>query len=513
MKHVTRPSVAATTTGKVRGVAEHSVTAFRGVPYAAAPVGELRYRPPVPPAAWDGERDASQFGVTAPQLNEPGGLFTPSLPPGEDCLTLNVWTPSPEPAGRPVLVWIHGGAFLFGTSASPMISKAAFARDGIVFVSVNYRLGSDGFLFAEDDLDSGNYGILDLVAALRWVQENIAAFGGDPAKVTVGGQSAGATAVAALLAAPAGRGLFGQAIMQSGYPDTLLSQESARLAAGEIYARAGLRYGDLDGLREIRDRDPKRVLLIQMELFRDVLSGRETGDFGPEISVSLNPFQPVVGTGVLPQRPAEALAARPSPAGLLIGCTAEEFELVYGAGMLSPDINALEAAFERAVPGRGAEALQVYQADRPGASAAELLTAMETDRLYRAPSTRLADTHARNGAPAYFYRFAWQSPIFRAGHSVDLPFVFDALDVPLAQRFTGPNPPQPLADAMHRSWLAFVTTGRPGHDSIPGWPRYSADRRAMLEFGPRQRVICDPGADELRFWSRPLPPSGAPEDA
>jgi para-nitrobenzyl esterase len=438
-------------------------------------------------------------------VNQPGGLFTPELPAGEDCLTLNVWTPTLEPAGLPVLVWIHGGAFLFGTGANPIVGTGTFARDGVVFVSINYRLGADGFLFVEGDPTAGNYGLLDQIAALQWVQDNIGRFGGDPTKVTVGGQSAGATSVAALLAAPAAEGLFSRAIMHSPYPEPLLSQPSARLVAREMYARAGLDVGDLDGLRALRERTPDRVLRIQMELFGDVLASHDDPErFGPEITLTVNPFQPVVGGAVIPARPIDALAARPRSVELLVGTTAEEFGLVYGAGMLSPDVDSLEATLENALPGRGSEALARYRAARPDASALDLLTAVESDRLYRAPAMRLASVHASSGAATYVYRFAWQSRDFGAGHSVDLPFVFDALDVPQARRFTGPNPPQSLADAMHRAWGAFVTTGRPDHDQIPPWPRYTAARETVMEFGADVRPVPNGDADLLRLWSAPL---------
>jgi para-nitrobenzyl esterase len=477
------------------------------VPYAAAPVGDLRFRPPAPPNRWEGGRDARGFGVTAPQFNEPGGLFTPSLPPGEDCLTLNVWTPTLEPAGLPVIVWIHGGAFVFGTSAAPIISTGTFARDGVVFVSINYRLGVDGFLVVDDDdPDGGNRGILDQIAALRWVQDNIGRFGGDPGNVAVAGQSAGATSVAALLAAPAADGLFTRAIMQSGYPDPLLSPRTAEAVTRGVYARAGLGHGDLNGLRDVRERTPQRLLQIQMDLFREVLATRdEPGRFSPEIAVPAGPFQPVVGGAVLPARPADALAARPSPVELLIGCNTEEFGLMYGTGMLSPDTGSLDAALERALPGRGTEALRLYRSSRPEASALELRTAFESDRLYRAPTTRLADTHAGNGRPTYFYRFAWPSPVFGAGHSVDLPFVFDSLEVPQARRFTGPNPPQRLAEEMHRAWVAFATVGNPNHAGLPDWPAYTPGARAVMEFGPASRVVHDDrsDADRLRLWSWP----------
>jgi para-nitrobenzyl esterase len=502
MKPVITAPVAATAYGTVRGVVENNLAVFRGVPYAAAPVGGLRYHLPVAPASWSGERDATQFGVIAPQLAaQAGGLFDLGLRAGEDCLTLNIWTPTPDPAGLPVIVWIHGGGFLFGAGANPIVSTGSFARDGVVFVSINYRLGTDGFLFVKDDPASGNYGLLDQIAALRWVQENIAAFGGDPARVTVGGQSAGATAVAALLAAPAARGLFSRAIVQSGYPDPLLSERSAQLVAHEIYLRAGLSYGDLDGLRGLRERTPQRVLQIQMELFAEVLSTRDSDRFETDIAVSGNPFQPVVGGGVLPTRPVHALAAEPSPVELLIGCNTEEFGLMYGTGMLSPDVDGLADAYERALPGRGSEALRLYRLARPSASPLELLTALESDRLYRAPTTLLADIHAGSGAATYFYRFAWQSAAFGAGHSVEQPFVFDALDLPQAQRFTGPNPPQQLADDMHRAWVAFARSGDPNHQAIPAWPRYTPATRAMLAFGSVNGVVHNPDADQLRLWS------------
>jgi para-nitrobenzyl esterase len=294
--------------------------------------------------------------------------------------------------------------------------------------------------------------------------------------------------------------------MQSGYPDPLLSQQSAQLVAREVYARAGLRYGDLNALRALREREPQRVLQLQMDLFAEVLSTRDEDRFGPEIAVSCNPFQPVVGGTVLPRRPVEALAAQPSPAGLLIGCNTEEFGLMYGTGMLAPEAGAaaVAARYEQALPGRGADALRLYQSSRPGARPAELLAALETDRLYRAPTTRLADTHAVGGAATYFYRFAWQSPVFGAGHSVEQPFVFDALDVPLAQRFTGLTPPQRLADDMHRAWLAFATAGKPAHPGVPDWPRYRPAERAMLELSSRPQVVRDPDAAQLLLWPGPL---------
>ncbi|WP_225991864.1 carboxylesterase/lipase family protein [Actinomadura montaniterrae] len=506
-KPTTIDPVAETVYGRVRGGVEGGVSVFRGVPYAAAPTGALRYRPPEPPEAWGGVRDATAFGPSAPQLSG-GELFDAGVPWGEDCLTLNVWTPAAGGAARPVIVWIHGGGFLFGTGADPIVGTGAFARDGVVFVSINYRLGGDGFLYVPDDPDGGNYGVLDQVAALRWVRDNIAAFGGDPARVTLAGQSAGATAVGALLAVPAARGLFARAIVQSGYPDPLLSSESAEITTREIYARLDLPYGDLDALRALREREPERVLRAQMALFGEVLATRDVRRFGAEIAIPGNPFQPVVGGRVLPERPVQALeAAEPAPFDLLIGYNADEFGLMYGIGMLAADDapGPVAAAFDRAFAGGGAEALRAYRSARPDASGLDLLTALDTDRGYRLPLARIADAHAATGAATYAYRFAWRSRAFGgaigAGHSVEKPFVFDALDLPQSRRFTGDDPPQRLADAMHRAWVAFAATGDPGHTGIPEWPRYDPAAPTTLAFGERDQVVHDPEPAERKLWN------------
>lgn len=507
---VTMDAVASTKYGRVRGTVEGGVSVFRGVPYAAAPTGLLRFRAPVPPEQWDGERAATTFGVIAPQHRPDGiagDMFAPTLPAGEDCLTLNVWTPALGDAGLPVLVWIHGGGFLFGTSGDSMIDKGSFARNGVVIVSVNYRLGIDGFLLVDGDPDGGNYGMLDQVAALRWVQENIREFGGDPARVTVAGQSAGATAVGALLAAPSAEGLFARAILQSGYPDPMLSQASAAVTAREVYTRAGLAEGDVEGLRELREKSPESVRQIEKDLFEEIVTTRDAARFGEDVAVTGNPFQPVVGRRFLPRAPVEALhAAETGKVDLLIGHTKEEYRLMYGIGMLSLDMETVSAAFEHALPKRGADALALYRSTRPQASPVELLAALETDRGYRIPATRLANAHVHGGGgKTFFYRFSWPSTAFDgaigAGHGVELPFVFDALDAVEGLRLTGDDPPQRLADDMHRAWVAFIADGDPSHDGIPPWPVYDLETRAMLEFGAEHRVIHDPEPAELLLWT------------
>ncbi|MFE4455786.1 carboxylesterase/lipase family protein [Nocardia tengchongensis] len=502
-------TVAQTKYGLVKGTVEDGLHVFRGVPYAAAPVGPLRYRAPVEPAPWEGEREAVEFGVAAPQhraSGTAGELFSPDGPSGEDCLTLNIWTPDLGATGLPVLVWIHGGGFLFGGgTGSPLVDKGSFARHGVVQVSINYRLGIDGYLLTDDDPASGNFGTADQVAAMRWVRDNIHAFGGDPDTVTIAGNSAGATAVGALLAVPSARGLFKRAIIQSGYSDTLLSRPSAELIAREVYQRAGLVHGDLEALRALRDRDPERVIGIQADLFDEVIATRDVERFGEEIARTGNPFQPVVGGDFLPSTPLQALAQPEFPdVDLLVGYNREEFRLVLGIGMVTLDIDTVAAFFEGVTPGRGTETLALYGATRPDADPAQLLAALETDRLYRGPANRIARAHATTTAATYFYRFSWQSTAFDgnigAGHAVEQPFAFDALDVPKAKLFTGPNPPQLVADDLHHAWVSFIRTGNPSHDALPAWPEYNTDTQALLDFADAPALIHDPEPAELDLW-------------
>ncbi|ROO86689.1 para-nitrobenzyl esterase [Actinocorallia herbida] len=498
-----------TTYGQVEGTVEDGIAVFRGIPYAQAPVGPLRFRPPVAPEGWTGVRPALAYGAAAPQPRPDGAvgdIFSPGHPTGEDCLSVNVWTPDPGASGLPVLVWIHGGAFLFGSSADDLIERGAFARSGVVTVTINYRLGVDGYLFVEDDPDGGDYGTLDQIAALRWVRANISAFGGDPDRVTVAGESAGGTAVCALLAAPAAQGLFARAIAQSAYPDPLLSQESGRIIARELKERLAALAPDLDSVGEVRELHPEYVLQAVKELFEDV-ANRDAARYGPEIAAQMNPLMPVVGGAVLPERPLEvARDGRLADVDLLIGTNRDEFRIVFALGMMSVADELVDALFEATFPGRGAEALKVYAQDRPDASKVDLLAALETDRSYRVGSTRLADAHAAQRPGSTFcYRFTWPSTAFGgaigAAHSVELPFVFDALGTPMAEALTGPDAPQRLADDIHRAWVAFIGTGDPNHAGLPEWPAYDGDTRPVLELSPDHRVVANPGGDELALWS------------
>lgn len=490
--------------GRLRGIATSDVVSFKGIPYAAAPVGRLRFRPPEPVEPWDGTRDAIRFGPIAPQNKLVGGLGElgfGSTPPeqGDDCLSLNIWSPGVGSDRLPVLFWIHGGGFTAGSGADPYCDGATFARDGVVCVTINYRLGAAGFLHT-GEAGGGNFGLLDQIAALRWVQENVSSFGGDPALVTIAGESAGGGAVGALLAAPDASGLFRRAIVQSGGLDTYMTPDTALQMARAFAQKAGRDMSDLAG---IQDLSSERILEAEQAVMTD----------SPLDASDVSGFLPVVGTDVVPVAPIQAVAdRRASGVDVLIGHTAEEFRLFLALepGLVggAPTADGVSAMFSMIFPGQRAE--PIYRSARPGASPEELLCAVMTDRLFRMPAIRLADAHASAGSDAgaktYFYRLSWSSPALGgrmgAGHALDLPFVWDTLHDPWCVRLTGPNPPQHLATQMHAAWVSFAGTGNPGHAGLPAWPLYGPNERLVMEFGDRTAVRADPDGATRHLWER-----------
>lgn len=482
-----------TRSGALRGVLKDGVAAFLGVPYAGAPVGPLRFRAPEPAVPWHGVREAGAFGPTAPKRPYAPPLDALLPDPdiaGDDCLNLNVWAPwagsaplAPHPAegGLPVMVWIHGGSLIHGSSAVPVYDGTAFARDGVVLVSVNYRLGVEGFGVFPDA--PANLGLRDQIAALTWVRENITAFGGDPDRVTVFGESAGAISIAALLASPLARGLFRRAVVQSGAPiarplaeaRTTTEAVAARLkvpATAEAFARV----------------DRERLLAAQTEV---------TGKGSP-LSGG-HAFQIVVDGEVLPRDPAEALADGASAGvDLLMGTTTEEYRLWFVPGGVVDRVGPLLQRillWKTKVPSRAA---RVYRAGRPSEKPGEVLGALATDKLLRIPLNRLADSRLASGAPGgtYLYEFGWRSPVLGLGacHALELGFVFDTLDLPETRALTGPDAPRDLAAAMHAAWVAFARTGE------PGWRRWDPARPVMT-FGPDAPTVVEaPREAERRAW-------------
>jgi para-nitrobenzyl esterase len=483
-----------TAAGVLRGVVEGGVYAFRGLPYAAPPFGTRRLRPPQPVEPWSGVRDARTWGPSPPQLPYPSPwdvLIPERLSPGEDCLNLNLWTPDPGAARLPVMVYIPGGMFECGSGAS--YDGSRFARDGVVCVTINYRVGAEGFLFLEDG--SPNLGLQDQIAALEWVQRNIAAFGGDPGNVTVFGQSAGAMSVGTLLSMPGTEGLFRRAIAQSGGAHQVMPIEDARLVARDLAERLGVKP-TRDGIAAVPSH---RVLQAQAALKADLVARPDAGRWGEEVVASVLPWQPVVDGRVLPARPIDRIAAG-AGAGvdLMTGATAEEALLFLVPGGVIDQITPDTLAGAMRVYGLPLDAaLAAYGRRYPGASPGELLAAVQSDRLFRVPAIRLADAHATRRSATYMYEFAWRSPQFEgrlgACHGLDVGFVFDAPNEAF-EPLVGPAPPRKLARLMHTAWIGFAGGGD------PGWPRYDLTRRATMLFDTGSEVVDDPRAMERLLW-------------
>jgi len=483
--------------GAVQGEVANGVAAFKGIPYAAAPFGLNRFQPPRPAESWEGVREALAYGPTAPKAPyvPPYDVLIPEIDiPGEDYLNLNIWSPDPGQARLPVMVWIHGGAFANGSGSVPGYDGTRFARDGVVCVTFNYRLGADGFLFLEDGI--ANLGLLDQIAALTWVQENIAAFGGDPTNVTLFGESSGGMSVATLMAMPRAKGLFRRAIAQSGAGHHVISEATAQRISQYLAEKLGVEPTRL-GIASV---PISRLVQAQQEL-RSAISANPNPALWGEVAANLMPFEPVIDGDLLPARPIDSIA---SGAGanvdVLIGNNADEFRFFLVPTGLINVIN--EDILSRAVAAYGlpvAETLATYRATRKDASPGDLLAAISTDWFYRIPAIRMAEAYAQQDAGAtYMYEFAWQPPTFdgRLGacHAIEMPFVFDNLDKEGFEGLVGTNPPQQVADAMHAAWAAFATSAN------PGWPQFDLKRRATMRFDTTSELVEDPRPAERMLW-------------
>ena len=495
----TRTSVGAemivtTRYGKVRGGAADGVIAFKGVPFAAPPFGANRFQPPRPPEPWSGVRGALVDGAKCPQLPYPppwDTLIPERGPDGEDCLNLNVWSPDLGRAGLPVMVYIPGGMFEAGSGAT--YDGSRFARDGVVCVTINYRVGAEGFLYLGEG--AANLGLLDQAAALEWVRENIAAFGGDPGNVTVFGQSAGAMSIGTLLAMPRAEGLFRRAILQSGGAHYVIPVEDAR-RVGQLLAET---LGVAATREAIAAVPVARLLAAQAELKADLIANPDPERWGPEVALNIAPWQPVVDGDMIPARPIDRIAAGAGAAiEVMAGSNADEYNFFLvpnGAIDQITDELVVGAVAAHGLPVEAA--LATYRAEDPDASPGDLLSALLGDWFFRIPALRVAEAHAGSAAGTYVYEFAWDSPQFGgrlgAAHGVDVPFVFDTLPDG-TDPLLGADPPQPLADAMHAAWVAFATSGE------AGWPTYDLDRRATMRFDATSRIVDDPRVAVRMLW-------------
>lgn len=501
------PSVVQTNSGAVRGLWENEIAVFRGIPYAEPPVGKLRFRPPARRGRWEGVRDATRFGQIAPQTDESpldNASLPQGVPQGDDCLNLNVWTPTLESASLPVLFWIHGGTFMYGSGSVPFYDGSRFARNGVVVVTINYRLNAAGFLYVDGRPGAGCFGLLDQILALEWVQENIKGFGGDPSRVTIAGESAGGFSVGHLCAIPAARGLFHRAIAQSGGAQLHLSLESARVVGEETLRLLGVRPDDDDAVAAIKT---ERLLAahraVKANAF-ELLSKAGSHD-APAIAFGLVPL-PTYGTDVLPQpslRAIESGSAR--DVDLLAGYTADETNIFFPDGITEPALPAVKHAGDAAFAHAGLSGVNVLDRYCELLGVNELrdvVVPFTTDLVFRMPSIRLAEAALRHNPRTYLFRFGWKGRI-GAVHALDVPFMFDTLNrhSEVLRMLGGDHAPQSLATVMHGAWVSFVKTGLPRHGGLPEWPAYDPVRRATMHLDVHSRIVDDPDGETRRLWS------------
>ncbi|GAB3708848.1 carboxylesterase/lipase family protein [Nocardiopsis oceani] len=485
-----------TANGPVRGIPspraqDGQVTVFRGIPYAAAPFGEHRFAEPAPAPAWDGVRDCSEFGPPPPQGTQLIGAAPWSPDTSLDCLVLNVWTSASADDRSPVLVWIHGGAYIVGSGAEATYEGTRLAETGLVVVSVNYRLGFEGFGHVPGRPD--NRGLLDQAAALRWVRENIAGFGGDPDNVTVAGESAGAGSVACLMASPEARGLFHRAVAHS-VPGDMVTTESARRVSEGIAKAAGVPL-EAEALAALA---PEKIL----EATDVILSGSGLSGKGVRTK-AFTCYAPVVGGPELPDAPLDAVArGAAADVDLLVGHNTEEYRLFteLGQNVEIDGEGALTVTAERLGLGEGA--VEAYRSVYPGASLRELFNEIRGDAMFCEYSVRMAEAHAAAGGNAYFFRFAAQSRTMEgrlgACHAFDLPFAFGNLDSDLAVFLCDGEPDEgfrALSERMIAAWSGFSATGD------PGWPAVREDTTVVRVWDIEDALMEGDATPVRQLWA------------
>ncbi len=475
--------VAETEQGPVMGKFRRGVFQFCGIPYAAAPIGERRFKAAEPPPSHQEILDATRFSPAAPQLPGTGMTNAVEVKWSEDCLYLNICTPSIDEKKRPVMVWIHGGNYRTGQGAVPWYDGSSFANNGdIVVVSINYRLGALGFTdlsrFGDEYATSGVNGTLDQITALRWVQKNIANFGGDPERVTIAGESAGGFSVGTLLGCSAAQGLFWRAIPQSGGAHhTLTAEEGARVA--ELV----LEELGVETMSDLLEASAIDILKAQQRVDKRYATAIESGVMA---------FYPVVGGELLPVSPLEALGQGvSSDVPVLTGSNKDENTL-----FVMPPVSDEKLAKQAANYGRP-ELVDDYRKILPDADASELYVALATDFTFKLPAIRLAESRAAAGAKTWLYQFDWESrtPWLKSTHALEIPFTFNNLTAPGVDFFLGEGElPQSVSDEMHAVWTRFI------RGEAPEWPVYTPETRAVWHFDSSSGLVENDARSRLLAW-------------
>lgn len=480
--------------GRLQGEYIDGVYSWKGIPYAKPPVGPLRFRAPELPDSWEGIRDATAFSPSAPQpqsdiMNFLGNDLSNM---NEDCLYLNVWSPGADAKKRPVMVWIHGGAFISGSGSSTWYDGTSFAVQGdVVVVTINYRLGILGFLHlaeigGEEYATSGNCGILDQVAALNWVQDNIAAFGGDPNNVTIFGESAGAMSIGVLLGFPSAQGLFHKAILQSGAAANVHSSVKATKVASKLLEALQIDPTNLTKLEEL----PVEQLI-------------QASNLVPMMSLG-----PVIDGVSLPKHPEKAIEeGAAKDVSILIGTNKDEYRLftVFDPMWKNADEKRVNAFFEKTFGPLLPVVSKLFSENKPLNQ--ELFNKLLTISIFTSPAQKLAELQVNQEAPVWMYRFDWETPVFggalKATHALEIPFVWNALNKPLTENFTGPSPDrQIIANQMHHAWISFARFGHPNTAELSEWPQYDGRNRATMIFNIESTVMNNPSSEDRMKWEQ-----------
>jgi len=486
-------SVVETSSGKIRGLVIDKVNAFKGIPYGASTAGNRRFLPPVKPAAWTGVKDTLEWGPEAPQVSPHTEIpevraTIPATGMSEDCLRLNVWTNGfGRNDKRPVMLWLHGGGFTSGNGSYTMYDGGNLARKrDVVTVTINHRLNSFGFLHltelgGEKYSQASNVGMLDAIAALQWVHDNIANFGGDPNNVTIFGQSGGAGKVSTLLAMPGAKGLFHRAIVQSGSNLRGISASDATKSALALMAKLNVKTAD-------------ELQKVPM----DQLIAATTATQGLRLA-------PVVDGGSLPRDPFSPDAPLVSyDVPVLFGTTETEITFFPGTGMDPIDDTALQARVKQAARADDAQAkhlIDVYRQGRPGVSNIDIALIVESDTRVRVGVATEAELKSASPGAVYLYYFTWRSPVrdgkLKAFHTLEIPFVTENVDNATSMTGTGQDR-YALSDKMSAAWAAFARTGNPNHKGLPKWPKFNPTQRATMIFNNECKVVNDPNGAERK---------------